>query len=48
MTATMKLAAEGCAATFDPADGGRLSSFRVGDHELWWRTARTCSTRAAS
>ena len=34
MTATMQLAAEGCAATFDPADGGRLSSFRVGDHEL--------------
>ena len=34
MTATMKLAANGCAATFDPADGGRLSSFRVGDHEL--------------
>jgi aldose 1-epimerase len=34
MTATMRLAAEGCEATFDPADGGRLSSFRVGDHEL--------------
>jgi hypothetical protein len=34
MTATMQLAAEGCAATFEPADGGRLSSFRVGDHEL--------------
>ena len=30
----MRLTAEGCAATFDPADGGRLSSFRVGDHEL--------------
>jgi galactose mutarotase-like enzyme len=30
----MQLAAEGCAATFAPADGGRLSSFRVGDHEL--------------
>ena len=34
MTATMRLAVEGCEATFDPADGGRLSSFRVGDHEL--------------
>ena len=34
MTATMRLTAEGCAATFDPADGGRLASFRVGDHEL--------------
>ena len=34
MTATMQLTAEGCAATFDPADGGRLTSFRVGDHEL--------------
>ena len=34
MSATMKLTAEGCAAAFDPADGGRLSSFRVGDHEL--------------
>jgi aldose 1-epimerase len=34
MTATMRLKAEGCVATFDPADGGRLSSFRVGDHEL--------------
>ena len=34
MTATMKLAANGCAATFDPADGGRLSWFGVGDHEL--------------
>ena len=30
----MRLAAEGCAATFDPDDGGRLSSFRVADHEL--------------
>jgi len=34
MSATMQLTAEGCAAIFDPADGGRLSSFRVGDHEL--------------
>jgi aldose 1-epimerase len=34
MTATMKVTAEGCAATFDPDDGGRLTSFRVGDHEL--------------
>jgi galactose mutarotase-like enzyme len=34
MTAAMRLAVEGCEATFDPADGGRLSSFRVGDHEL--------------
>ena len=34
MTANMKLAAEGCAAIFDPADGGWLTSFRVGDHEL--------------
>jgi len=34
MTAPMKLTAEGCAATFDPDDGGRLVSFRVGDHEL--------------
>ena len=34
MSATMRLSVEGCAATFDPADGGRLSSFRVGDHEL--------------
>jgi hypothetical protein len=34
MTANMQLSAEGCAATLDPADGGRLSSFRVGDHEL--------------
>jgi aldose 1-epimerase len=34
MTSTLRLAAEGCAATFDPADGGRLTSFRVGDHEL--------------
>jgi len=34
MTATMQLTAEGCAATFDPADGGRLTSFRIGDHEL--------------
>jgi aldose 1-epimerase len=34
MTETMRLTAEGCAATFDPEDGGRLSSFRVGDHEL--------------
>lgn len=30
----MQLTAEGCSATFDPADGGRLTSFRVGDHEL--------------
>jgi aldose 1-epimerase len=34
MTTTMRLAAEGCVAAFDPADGGRLSSFRVGGHEL--------------
>ena len=34
MTETMRLAAEGCAATFNPADGGRLISFLVGDHEL--------------
>src|ERR1700683_3639075 len=34
MTATMKLTAEGCSATFDLDDGGRLTSFRVGDHEL--------------
>jgi hypothetical protein len=34
MTAAMRLAVEGCEATFDPADGGRLSSFRVSDHEL--------------
>jgi hypothetical protein len=31
---TMRLTAEDCAATFDPADGGRLTSFVVGDHEL--------------
>ena len=30
----MRLTAEGCAATFNPDDGGRLTSFRVGDHEL--------------
>jgi hypothetical protein len=34
MTATITLAAKGCTATFDVAEGGRLSSFRVGDHEL--------------
>ena len=34
MSATIRLTAEGCAATFDPADGGRLTSFRVGGHEL--------------
>jgi hypothetical protein len=34
MTAAMRLAVEGCEATFDRADGGRLSSFRIGDHEL--------------
>ena len=34
MMASLQLAAPGCAATFDPADGGRLTSFRVGDHEL--------------
>src|SRR5260370_12772643 len=34
MSAMMRLTAEGCAATFNPADGGRLNSFRVGDHEL--------------
>ena len=34
MTAAMRLTAEDCAATFDPDDGGRLTSFRVGDHEL--------------
>jgi aldose 1-epimerase len=33
-SAMMQLIAEDCAATFDPADGGRLVSFRVGDHEL--------------
>jgi aldose 1-epimerase len=34
MTQTMQLTAEDCVATFNPADGGRLSSFRVHDHEL--------------
>ena len=34
MRETMRLTAEDCAATFNPADGGRLTSFRVGDHEL--------------
>ncbi len=34
MTAIMKLTTEGCIATFDPDDGGRLTSFRVGDREL--------------
>ncbi|MEW9806078.1 aldose 1-epimerase [Mesorhizobium sp. ZMM04-5] len=34
MSKTMQLTAEGCSATFDPEDGGRLTSFRVGDHEL--------------
>jgi aldose 1-epimerase len=34
MTATMRLTAEDCAATFDPDDGGRLTSFQVGGHEL--------------
>jgi aldose 1-epimerase len=34
VTAIMKLTAEGCSATLDPADGGRLRSFRIGDHEL--------------
>ena len=34
MTATMQLTADDCTATFDPDDGGRLTSFRVGDHEL--------------
>jgi aldose 1-epimerase len=34
MSATMRLTTEDCVATFDPADGGRLISFRVGDHEL--------------
>ena len=30
----MRLSAEGCSATFEPTDGGRLRSFRIGDHEL--------------
>ncbi len=30
----MRIISEDCAATFDPADGGRLTSFRVRDHEL--------------
>lgn len=34
MTETLRLTAEDCAATFNPADGGRLTSFVVGDHEL--------------
>jgi aldose 1-epimerase len=34
MRETMRLTAEDCAATFNPADGGRLTSFVVGDHEL--------------
>ena len=34
MSQTVQLTAENVAATFDPADGGRLTSFRVGDHEL--------------
>ena len=34
MTVTMRLIADGCAATFDPADGGRVVSFRAGDREL--------------
>lgn len=34
MSATVQLTARDCAAIFDPADGGRLRSFRVGDHEL--------------
>ena len=34
MSATVQLTAQDCAAIFDPADGGRLRSFRVGDHEL--------------
>ena len=48
MTETMRLTAEGCAATFNPADGGRLTSFLVGDHELLVAQGRTCSTQAAS
>src|ERR1700733_2765588 len=34
MTETLRLMAGDCAATFNPADGGRLTSFQVGDHEL--------------
>lgn len=34
MSPIMQLVAEGCAATFDPTDGGRLTSFCIGDHEL--------------
>ena len=34
MTTNMRLVAEDCAATFDPADGGRLVSFRIGGNEL--------------
>ena len=34
MSKPMHLTAEGCSATFDPQDGGRLTSFRVGEHEL--------------
>jgi aldose 1-epimerase len=34
MTTSMKLAADGCVAIFEPADGGRLVSFQVGDREL--------------
>jgi len=34
MSELVKLTAEGCAATFDPADGGRLTSFRIGEHEI--------------
>ncbi len=30
----MELRAEGCRAVFDPQDGGRLTSFRIGDHEI--------------
>ncbi len=34
MSALVELSGDGCSATFDPEDGGRLTSFRVGDHEL--------------
>lgn len=34
MTQIMRLTADDCAMTFNPADGGRLTSFLVGDHEL--------------
>lgn len=40
MTAQMRLSAGDVTATFDPADGGRLTSFTIGDREILVQSGR--------